>query len=109
MARSSNRLRPVVVLVRGRGAVLHRLLLEHARAHAGRLQLWLANRGNVAERLSIRVRVGGVILRDSRLLLPRSRGVAELRYPRRVHGRWQLGVELASDGRILRKTLRLRL
>jgi hypothetical protein len=98
----------VLVLVRGRGAVVHRLRLERVRVRHGRLELWLANRGNVAEPLTIRVRLGHAVLRDTRQLLPRLRAVAELRLPRRVHGRLQAGIEVASGGPILRRTLRIR-
>src|SRR3954469_8683311 len=63
----------VVVLVRGRGAVVHRLLAQQLVGHARRLDLWLRNVGNVAEPLRIRLRVNNRWLRDSRLILPHAR------------------------------------
>ena len=99
----------VVVLVRGAGRVVHRLAAERLRVRRGRLELWLRNRGNVAEALGIRVRLGRRVLRDTRQLLPHTRGVSELRYPGRLHGRFRVRVEIVFGGRVLRRTFRLRL
>ena len=93
----------VVVLVRGSGPVVHRVVVERVRAHAGRLDLWLRNSGNVAEALRIRVGVGKRWLRDSRQLLPHARGVSELR----VHAHGLVQVEIAYGARVLRRVFRL--
>jgi hypothetical protein len=95
----------VVVLVRGRGALVHRVLAERLVARARQLDLWLRNAGNVAEPLRIRIRVGGRWLHDSRLILPHSRAVAT--FSARVAARRAL-VEVDSGGRVLRRTLRIR-
>src|SRR5262249_23633981 len=83
----------IVVEVRVPGAVVHRLALGslRARRHGARrmLELGLANLGNVTElvgpaRLRIRVLQGGRVVGRAqparRELLPRSRGIDEIRY-----------------------------
>ena len=102
----------VVVLVRAPGRVVHRVLPQALRMRRGRLELWLRNAGNVAERLdgrTVRVRLAGVRARPvPRELLPRARGVLALRYPSRVRGRMRAIVEVRVGSRVLRRTLRLR-
>ncbi len=95
----------VVVLVRGRGVVVHRVHAERIVARARQLDLWLRNAGNVAEPLRIRLRVGERWLRDSRLILPHARAVAT--FSVRVAARRAV-VEVAYGGRVLRRTLRIR-
>jgi hypothetical protein len=95
----------VVVLVRGRGVVVHRLLAERLVGRPHQVDLWLRNAGNVAEPLRIRMRVGGRLLRDSRLILPHSRAVAT--FSARVLAA-QAVVEVAYGGNVLRRTLRIR-
>jgi hypothetical protein len=95
----------VVVLVRGRGVVVHRIHAERVVARAHQLDLWLRNAGNVAEPLRIRLRVGERWLRDSRLILPHARAVAT--FSVRVAARRAV-VEVAYGGRVLRRTPRIR-
>jgi hypothetical protein len=95
----------VMVLVRGRGAVVHRLLADRVVAGARHLDLWLRNAGNVAEPLRIRLRVGGRWLHDSRLILPHARAVAT--FSTRVSAA-RAEVEVAYGGGVLRRTLRIR-
>jgi hypothetical protein len=114
----------VVVVVRAPGAIVRRLALlrlsirrgEHARA----LELLFANRGNVSEVvgpcLTVTLhRAGKVLARlrpAARRLLPRARGIVELRYPKRVRG-W-VKVHVEPSGRLpcstgLRHTTRVHL
>lgn len=97
----------VVVTVRVPGKVVHRLAIDRLRARpAARvhvLAVTLANRGNVTERLSrIRLtlrRAGRVVARlrsAPRDLLPRTRGLVQLRYGGRGHGRIRALVEVAG-------------
>jgi hypothetical protein len=95
----------VVVLVRGRGVVVHRVDADRLVARVRHLDLWLRNIGNVAEPLRIRIRVGERSLRDTRLILPHARAVAT--FSTRVAARRAL-VEVAYGGRVLRRTLRIR-
>jgi hypothetical protein len=95
----------VVVIVRGRGAVVHRVAAERLVASKRVLELWLSNRGNVAEPLRLLVRVAGRRLRDSRLLLPHARGVATFHVRTRAR---QAVVEVSFGGTVLRRTLRIR-
>ena len=115
----------VVVVVRAPGAIVRRLdLLRLQVRPPGRprvLELWLANRGNVTELLSppcvsVTLRRAGKLLArlrpTARRLLPRTRGIVELRFPRGVHG-W-VTVQIEPSGRppcgpLLRRTLRVRL
>ncbi|HZR96645.1 MAG TPA: hypothetical protein VFA56_13190 [Gaiellaceae bacterium] len=95
----------VVVLVRGAGRTVHHVVVERLRVHGRRLQLWLRNRGNAAEALRVRIRIGRAVLVDTRQLLPRSRGLSEFRLTRRVRG--DAHVEVAFAGQVLRRVLRL--
>jgi hypothetical protein len=97
----------LVISVRVAGRVVHRVAILKARVRrAGRarlLELTLANRGNVIEALgagSLRVtlvRRGRVVAHyfvARRELLPRTRGVVELRYSGRAHGLMTARIEL---------------
>ena len=99
----------VVVLVRGGGRVVHRVVADRLRAAPGRVELWLRNRGNAAEALRIRIRIGSTLLTDTRQLLPHARGVSTFRFAGRLHGRVLARVEVEYGGGVLRRTLRLRL
>ena len=103
----------VVVLVRGAGPVVRRLVPLAVHARGRTLELVLRNAGNVSERLdpdTVRVRLlrrGRVVARpraEPRELLPHTRGIIRLRVARplrgnatalvRVLGRtWRLGVK----------------
>ena len=115
----------VVVIVRAPGTIVRRIELLRVRVRPpgrpGVLELVLANRGNVTEvvgpscvRATLR-RVGEVLARlrpTARRLLPHTRGIVELRYPRGVRG-WAT-VRLEPSGRppcarTLSRTLRVRL
>jgi hypothetical protein len=82
----------IVVLVRVPGRVVHRLALLRLRALAHRrVELLLANRGNVTERIDGRClrlqlrhgqRVVATLRPLARDLLPRTRGLVEFRYAR---------------------------
>lgn len=85
----------VVVLVRGAGPVVRRLVPLALRVRGRRLELWLRNAGNVSEELrtgTIRVRLmrrGRVVARPrvtTRELLPHTRGVCRLLLARPVRG-----------------------
>lgn len=115
----------VVVVVRAAGVIVHRLELLRLRVRPpGRpriVELLLANRGNVTELLDPRclrvtVRRAGVplaVLRPTmRRLLPRTRGIVELRPLRPARG-WAT-VQVEPSGRVpcglgLRRTQRVRL
>jgi hypothetical protein len=100
-----------------RGLALLRLLVPRPRP--GRLELWLANRGNVAETvgpscLTVVLRRAGRLLARlhprARRLLPRARAVLELGRPR-VRGWATVRIEpsgRAPCGSALRRTVRLR-
>lgn len=83
----------VLVLIRSPGRVLHRLAATGLRVRGHTLELALRNRGTVSERITLRVRLYrgarlvGVARASPRELLPHSRGICVLRYPRRLHGR----------------------
>jgi hypothetical protein len=114
----------IVVVVRAPGTIVHRLGLLRVLARSGpgsrRLELWLANRGNVTETvgpscMTIVVRRAGRLLvrlrPGPRLLLPLTRAILELRYPR---SRGLVTVRIEPSGRIpcgssLRRTFRVRL
>jgi hypothetical protein len=115
----------VVVVVRVPGRIVHRVDLIGLRVkRAGRtrlLELWLANRGNVTEtlrrscvRVSLR-RNGRVLARlrtPARDLLPRTRGIAELRYRGPVRGWVAARAELSVRTRCahpVRRVFRIRL
>ena len=113
----------VVVVVRAPGTVVRRLdpLTLRVRQVRGRraLELLLANRGNVTERLTrARVRVwlerrGGPRVRlqpDPRDLRPRTRGIVRLPYRGRWRGRVTVRLELVvAPGKVIRRTYRVRL
>jgi len=115
----------VVVNVRVAGAVVRHLELRrlHVR-RAGRariLELLVANRGNVTEmlqrgRVHVTLRRGGRTLARlhaaPRELLPRTSGLAEIRYPGRLRGAVTARVEVDAagpGGSVWRRTFRLRL
>jgi len=113
----------IVVVLRVPGRILHRLTLVGMRLRRARhmrvLAVTLANRGNVTEvlpagRLTVTLwrgtqrvaRLGA----PTRELLPRTRGIAELRYYGRARGPVVARVELAPEGaHVLRRSFRLRL
>jgi len=99
----------VVAIVRGVGPVVHRVVLDRLTVHGTLLSLWLRNRGNVVEPLRIVVRIGAAVLRDTRQLLPRSRGVSTLRVPRRLRGAARARVTVGSGAGIVRRAFRIRL
>jgi hypothetical protein len=115
----------IQVSVQVPGAIVHRLDLEGLAPGPGAvsrvLDLALANRGNVTELLERRRvdvllrRAGKLVARlhpAARELLPRSRGIAEVRYPSRLRGWVRAVVELKSPApgrRVLRRTFRVRL
>ena len=90
----------VVVLVRGPGRVLHRLIAQRLRVRGGRLELWVRNAGNVAEDCA------GLQLRPAlpvvpRTLLPGARAICRLVRPAQRRGLLVV--------RVLSRTFRLRL
>ena len=105
----------VVVAVSVPGAVVRRLQVRGLRVRGrGLLDLLLANRGDVTERLSFtRLRVeltrGGRVLAwlrpVPRELLPRTSGLVEIRYPRSLRGAATAVVELGG----LRRSFRVHL
>jgi hypothetical protein len=108
----------VLVVLRAPGAVVHRLAVTGVRALRGRrLAVSLRNDGNVTELLQPG-RVIVTLWRGRRLvarlrpaareLLPRTRGLIELRYRAGLHGRLTARVELAAR-RPLRRAFRVRL
>jgi hypothetical protein len=114
----------VVVAVRAPGRIVHALALRRLGVRRTRvlrmLDLVVANRGNVTERLDrdrmsvVLLRSGRVIARlhpESRDVLPRSRGFALFRYRGRVRGKVTVLAMLrhARDGRTVSRTYRLRL
>jgi hypothetical protein len=101
----------VVVLLRVPGAIVHRLepqaLTVRRRGGVRFLELRLANRGNVTERLGgsrlrLELRRGGKDLRRLRAprleLLPHSAGIAEFVYRGRLRGAVVARVELRPPG-----------
>ena len=68
----------VLVLVRGTGRVVHRIVVVRRRVRGRTLELWLRNAGNVSERLTratVRIRLPCRYRVEPRELLPHSRGV----------------------------------
>jgi hypothetical protein len=107
----------VVVLLRGRGRVVHRLVPLALRRRPHELDLWLRNAGNVSEELTaarVRVRLlrGGRLVGRARVLprelLPRTRGICVLRWTGRDAGRIVARVELRVGGHVVRRSFRLR-
>lgn len=77
----------VLVLVRGPGRIVHRVVATAIRSRGRALELWLRNDGNVAERLdrsTVHVRLRCPARVEPRELLPRSRGIVILRAACRV-------------------------
>ena len=115
----------IVVVARVPGRIVRRLdLLSLRPRRSGRartLELLVANRGNVTERVSRKCltvslrRSGRVLARPvpvPRMLLPRTRGIVELRYTGRRRGALRAQVELAGGpvcGRKARRTFTVRL
>jgi hypothetical protein len=97
----------VVVSLRVPGRVVHRLLVSGVRVAGRRVQVSLANRGNVTELLSRSV-VTVTLWRGQRLvarfrpatreLLPGAKGLLELRYAGRVRGPVTARVEILAAG-----------
>ena len=115
----------IVVVMRAPGAIVRRLELRGLRVRRfGRvrvLELSVANRGNVTEALN-RGCVNVSLLRRGRLLtrlrplarqlLPRTSGIAEIRYGGRLRGWVTALVELSAHdpcGQALRRTFRIQL
>lgn len=113
----------VLVVVRAPGRIIRRLELRRLRVRrlgASRgLDLYVANRGNVAEvlprgRVTLTLRRGRRILARlhpaPRELLPRTIGIVSARYTGRLRGRATAVVELSTEpGRTARRTYYLRL
>lgn len=111
----------IVVTLRVPGAVVRRVELQtlRIRRRARLLELWLVNRGGVEESIGPHqvlvtvLRRGRVIARlrpAAQELLPRSRGILELRYRGAVRGRVTVRVELLRPaGRRLVRAFALRL
>lgn len=113
----------VVVVLRVPGRIVHRLVLTTLRVrrhrHRRMLSVGLANRGNVTElipggRLTVtlwrRGRRVARLVAPARELLPRTRGIAELRYLGPVRGRVVARAELVLEpAHVLRRSFRLRL
>ena len=101
----------VVVFVRVAGRIVHRLELGALRVRRRVLEAAVANRGNVVERLRVRVfllRGGHVLVRlgpVARTLLPHSRGIERFRYRGRLRGWVTARVEAGAQ----RRTFRIRL
>lgn len=70
----------VVVLLRGRGVVMHRLVVTGVRRARDALEIALRNDGNVSEHARIRVRLGGRVRTAAREVLPHSRAVVAMRF-----------------------------
>ena len=95
----------VVVVVRMPGRVVRRLAVLGVRVRPPRLEVLVANRGNVTETIARRCvtvtlrRRGRVLARlhpVPRLLLPRTRGVLEVPLGRRRRGRLRVVVALST-------------
>lgn len=101
----------VVVFVRVAGRIVHRLELGELRARHRVLEAVVMNRGNVVERVRVRVsfaRGSHVLARLgslARTLLPHSRGIERFRYRGRLRGWVTARVEAGA----LRRTFRIRL
>jgi hypothetical protein len=101
----------VVVFVRVGGRIVHRLEVNGLRVRRRVLEAAVANRGNVAEHVRLRVSLlrGGHVLARlgpvARMLLPHSRGIERFRYRGHLRGWVTARVEAGS----LRRTFRIRL
>lgn len=102
----------VLVLVRGPGALRHRIVVAGLRVRGPTLELALRNAGNVSERIapSVLLYRGGRLLArleaSPRELLPRSRGICAFRFRGRLHGRVAARVRVAGAERVFRLSLR---
>jgi len=102
----------VVVFVRVAGRVVHRVELARLRVRGRVLEAELANRGNVVERMPVRIvllRGGHVLARlgpAERTLLPHSRGIVRLWCPARIRGWVTARLEAGSGRRGFRIRLR---
>ena len=94
----------VVVVVRAPGKVVRRLAVLRVLARRSRLELLVANRGNVTERVSracvrVTIRRGARVLARlrplERDLLPHSAGIVEVPYRSPTRGRVSASVELS--------------
>jgi len=108
----------VLVVLRGTGGLVRRVVPLAVRHRGRRFELLLGNDGNTVEAVTgsaVRVdlvqrgRVVGRAVAEPRELLPRSRGVSLLRL--RTHARGVVGarVEVHVGGRIVRRTFPIRL
>jgi hypothetical protein len=110
----------LVVVVRVPGRIVRRLVVLRVRLRLRRLELLVANRGNVTETIARRC-VTVTVRRRSRLLarlhptprqlLPHTRGVLELPFRRPSRGRLRVDVVLASGqpcGPARRRAFRIR-
>jgi len=101
----------VVVFVRVAGRIVHRLELGALKVRRRVLEAAIANRGNVVERVRVRVslwRGGHVLIRlrpVARTLLPHSWGIERFRY----RGLWRGWVTARVEAGALRRTFRIRL
>ncbi len=101
----------VVVFVRVAGRIVHRLELRALRVRGRVLEAAVVNRGNVVERVHVRVslsRGGRVLARlgsAGRTLLPHSRAIERFGYRGRLRGWVTALVDLGA----LRRTFRIRL
>jgi hypothetical protein len=95
----------LVVVVRVPGRIVRRLAILRVELRPRRLELLVANRGNVTETITRRCvtvtvrRRGRVLARlhpPARRLLPRTRGLLELRFRRPRRGRLHVGVALST-------------
>jgi hypothetical protein len=114
----------VVVVVRAAGRISRALELRRLRVRragsARRLELLVANRGNVTETLQ-RKRVTIILSRGRRIvarlqpaareLLPRTKGIVQARYSGSVRGPVTAVAELSNEpgGRVVRRTFPIRL
>jgi hypothetical protein len=101
----------VVVFARVAGSIVHRLELGVLRVRRRMLEAVVVNRGNVVERVRVRVslsRGGHVLARlrsARRVLLPHSRGIVRFGFRGRLRGSVTARVDLGA----LRRTFRIRL
>jgi hypothetical protein len=108
----------VLVVLRGAGGLVHRVVPLAVRRRGRRLELLLRNDGNAVEavtRAAVRVdllqrrRVVGRATAEPRELLPRTRGVSLLRLRTRARGLVSTRVEVRVGRSVLRRTFRVRL
>jgi hypothetical protein len=108
----------VLVVLRGAGGLVHRVVPLAVRRRGRRLELLLRNDGNAVEavtRAAVRVdllqrrRVVGRATAEPRELLPRTRGVSLLRLRTRARGLVSARVEVRVGRSTVRKAFRIRL